>query len=218
MRNLLWLCLALFSFSRLTAALPADERLKELASTLPPGWAISMDQHKLELFRKEEVYVLSANRINAPVSMETSQQVGQRVRKFGKRGRCRVEYRLEEKWSDQRRAQAERKNAEIYETEKGLPAKYHIEQLRDKGLSRKGGQVYVGHTPEELRAIESFEQERKQLRQDLVSLPDHNSSHYSLFQVSIEGRDDDMHMVDPIQASQELYQVLNRMNEICKVP
>lgn len=112
MRNLLWLCLALLSISRLTAALPADERLKELASALPSGWAISMDQHKLELFRKEEVYVISENRINAPFSRETSQQLGEKMRKFGKRGGCRCEYRLDQVVSSNH-GPGKHKNAEI---------------------------------------------------------------------------------------------------------
>ncbi len=45
--------------------------------------------------------------------------------------------------------------------------------------------------------------------------PDYTTSSHSLFLMTEEGAQDDMHLVDPPEASRELYQVLNLLAETC---
>ena len=194
---------------------PSDARLDALRSALPAGWTLGLQERRLELSRGEEVYILVANRTNTPLFRESPEQTSQRIRAHGRPGRCRLEFRLEDLWPDSRWSEVEQKNAQVYRELAELPKKFGIQQLYSPSLSRKGTATYLAKTEAQSQKIREWQAEHDRLSGSLIRKPDYTTSNYGLFLLAQEGADDDMHQVDPPQASRELYQVLKQLSQSC---
>ena len=206
---LLWLLL-------LVAASAADDaRLSSLRSALPAGWTLTITGQRLELARSGPVWVLMENRINAPM---TPGDPGERIRRLGKEARSRLVFRVEKRWSAAQWRAARAQNAELERQIEGLPQKFAIVELYSARLSRKGEPTYVARSDEESRRVEQWRTERDRLRSRRVMLPNYTSSASSLFGAEREGADDEMHSVDPPEASRELFQVERQLRELCPNP
>ncbi len=193
-----------------------DPLIDRLAADLPRGWNLISGPDRLTIERKEKAWVLFENRINAPVSRETSAERSARIRKHGKESACRLVFRIEPRWTRERVLKARQANTEIEETIASLSRKHDIAHLRDDRLSRKGEDVYTPKTPEEEKRVEAYRKELRELRARQTEVPRLHSERHSLFFESAEGREDEYAIVDPPEASQESFEISRKMQQILK--
>lgn len=195
-----------------------DARLARLKDALPAGWTITMGKGStMALERTERAWVLFENRINAPVSRESPQERSERIRRRGRSVACRFVFRCEHRWSAEKARAAREKNAALDREIAGLPAKHGIARLRDAGLSRKGEDLYTPTNSDEEKGIASWRRERDELRAKRKPLPDFSSERASLFLESREGMEDDLRIVDPPAASEEMMAIERSMLELLPV-
>lgn len=197
------------------AADAEDALLEKLRARLPAGWTMTIQGDRLELARDEAVYILDENRINAPVSRETPEETSRRIRSHGRPAHCRLVFRLEPRWSEQRWQEAKARNAAIAQELQGLPERFGISRLYDARASRKGQPTYTARVPADSENVRAWQAEHERLSQTMVVLPDYASTRYCLFLSEHQGAEDDMHRVDPPQASRELFQLENELKELC---
>ena len=151
------------------------------------------------------------------MSRETPEERSARIRKHGKQLTCRFVLRSEPFWSAEKLGKARDANSALGQEIARLPEKHGISHLRNDRLSRKGGDVFTPTNADEEQKIADYMAERKALEKKYTSLPDFQSDKSALFLVSSEGMEDDMNIVDPPQASQEMYGILQKMQELLKV-
>ena len=90
-----------------------DALLARLESALPAGWTMVVRDDSIAIERREKVWVLWENRINAPLSRETDEERSARIRKLGQPTTCRIVFRAEERWTPERVAKARAANAAL---------------------------------------------------------------------------------------------------------
>lgn len=207
-----WLAVLLFLLAWPAAA---DDRLDLLMARLPAGWTLLLTNSQLELARQGEVYVLPENRINAPMSRATPEEISQRIRSHGRLGRCRLTFRLEPRWSEQRWTAVLATNQQIQTELNALPERFQITPLYSAALSRKGQPSYIPKDQADAARIQEWQAEHQRLSATFQPLPDHSTTLYSLFLTTREGAEDDLQIVDPPQASRELYQIETLLGEVC---
>jgi len=179
-----------------------DRVLDALSLALPGGWSLALGRDTLTIERREPVWVLAENRINAPMSRETADERSRRIRAHGTSCACRLVYRLEERWTGEQLADARAANAGIDRAVAALHA-----ESPDVSPSRKGDGFYVTQNAGDGGRVQAFMRERDALLARRRRLPDLHSERHSLFLVSREGVEDEMHLVDPPAASRELAEV-----------
>jgi hypothetical protein len=173
----------------------ADRLLDTLSRTLPEGWSLVLTGDTLTIARREPVWVLSENRINAPMSRETADERSRRIRAHGERSACRLVYRLDERWTDGQLADVRAANAEIDSSVAALYAAFP-----NVSTSRKGDDSFKTQNADDERRVQAFMKQRDALLARRRPLPDLHSERHSLFLVAREGGEDGMHFVDPPDA------------------
>ncbi|MGV8121654.1 MAG: hypothetical protein AB2L14_17985 [Candidatus Xenobiia bacterium LiM19] len=192
-----------------------DQALRKVEGSLPAGWVMYTEGDRLIIKRREPVWILTENRINAPVSSESSNERDDRIRKKGSKSDARLVFRMEKAWTPEKLRCAAITNETVKADLKALPGRLGVEKLMDESLSRKGEAVYKGRTDDEKKRIAAFYKERENIEKKLVKLPDYTSKQYSLFILLKEGAEDDFHRVFPGQASEEIYTVESLLRKYC---
>jgi|GEM_PF-1174949 len=192
-----------------------DQALRKVEASLPAGWVMYTEEDRLVIKRREPVWILNENRINAPVSLESSSERDDRIRKKGMKGYARLVFRMEKLWTPEKLRCAANTNETVKADLKALPGRHGVEKLVDKSLSRKGETVYRGRTDDEKKRIAAFNKERDSIEKKLVKMPDYTSKQYSLFLLIKEGAEDDFHSVTPGKASEEMYTVESLLRKYC---
>ncbi len=185
-----------------------DRTLDALSRALPDGWSLTQAGDTLTIERREPVWVLVENRINAPVTRETGDERSKRIRAHGRPGACRLAWRIEERWSAAKLADARAANAEIDRTVAALYARFP-----DVSPSRKGDDFFKTQNADDEKRVQAFVRERDDLLARRRHPPDLHSERHSLFLVSREGADDEMHSVDPPGALAEAERVVRTILE-----
>ena len=199
------------------AAAPApDATLGRLRAQLPQGWSMALTEGELTLVRAAKVHALFQNMINAPTSMESEEEVERRVVANGREVECKLVYRVEPRWGPERRQQARDANAALFAQLEALPAKMGVAALRHRLF--KGDEVFDPKTEDDKKRVAEYLQERKKLEEGVVALPELDTDRFSLFPKERSGVSDVYTLVAPAKASQEAYQVENRLRELCKRP
>jgi hypothetical protein len=191
----------------------ADGNINLIINNLPAGWVFTADKGDFIIFRKDSVLILSENRINAP--LENKEVKLNHIKEFGVKTQAKVIIHYENKWDFLRIQEAQIKNASIMDEIQKLPEKMKITSLLDSKLSRKGKPVYTAKNEKDQLCISNYYKEEERLEKKIVKLPDFNSQLYSLFIVSEDGKEDNMHYVYPTGASIELYTILSLFREAC---
>jgi len=192
-----------------------DLALRKVEGSLPAGWVMYTEEDRLVIKRREPVWILNENRINAPVSFESSSERDDRIRKKGRQGYARLVFRIEKAWTAEKMRCAAVTNEAVTADLKALPGRLGLEKLVDESLSRKGDTVYTGKTDDEKKRIAAFYIEKEKIKKSLVKLPDYTSKQYSLFLLQKEGAEDDFHSVAPGKASEEIYTVESLLKKYC---
>ena len=194
-----------------------DSLLTALKERIPQGWNVLLSEDELRIERKDSVWVLSENKINAPERIFSEGEEIERIKKYGKMMQSSFVFRLEDKWSEENIQSNKEKNENINEKVKVLPEKYGIVHLYDSSLSRKGNDVFIGNNEEERNRIHEYEVEKFKIEKGLIKIPDYNSEKYSLFLISKTGMEDEFHSVYPKEVSEEMYGIEKILNEVLRV-
>lgn len=182
----------------------SDDLLKKLETITPESWEITITDKKVTIKRKEPVWVLFENQINARMNMESEKKQIDRIKKHGKKTFSQLVYVIEEKWSDKKTDDVKEKNAAIEKRTIELQKKHGIVHLFDKALSRKGEDFYIAKTGEDKKRIENYKEEKQRLNKELIKLPDFYFDNYSFYLVKKIGGMDAFHIVYPETASVEM--------------
>lgn len=197
-----------FSIAQQSRFIDEDYLLVKVKELLPAGWEIfSHIKGVIVIQKNEPVYVMDENRINAPVSMETKEELEKRIKTYGKQVKPEFEFKYYNKLTDEYIESAKKHNDSIYNVVNSLPKKYKIENLRDNFASSKGETRFYGNTDEESERIKKYEIEKYNLLDKIIKLPDYNSENYSLYLDLIIGMDDQMHLVWPLESSSEMFKI-----------
>jgi hypothetical protein len=191
----------------------ADGNLNLVLNNLPKGWVFKEDKGFFKIFRKDSVLMLAENRINAPV--EKSEDRIKRIKEYGVKTLCEIVIRYENKWDFLKVQEAQIKNASTMDEINKLADKLKISSLLDPQLSRKNQAVYTPKNNKDKLNIANYYKEKERLEKTLIKTPDYTSQFYSLFNVSSNGMEDNMHIVYPSEASVELYTILSLFREVC---
>lgn len=198
------------------APAPNDATLEKLRAALPRGWTLSVGEAEVGAQRAGEVVVLFENRINAPLSRETEAGREARIRAHGKASPCRLVWRREPRWTAERRAAVTAANEAIAAQLSGLERKHGVDGLRDRSLSRKGGDFFRARTEEERRRVADYQREKSALEARIQPLPDCDTERASLFLASRSGVEDEHTVVAPAHASEEAARVERALRELCE--
>lgn len=191
----------------------SDQYISIVLNYMPKGWSFNAVGDKFILTSPDTVWVLEENRNNAPV--EKKEDLIKRIKESGIRVIPEIVIRYEDKWTPDKIQQSLIQNAAIDNEIAGLPEKYNITQLFDKKLSSKNHTVYTATNEKEKGLIVQFEKEKSSLLAKKVILPDFHTQKYSLFLISSQGKNDDMHVVYPDRPSLELYTIISTFREVC---
>jgi hypothetical protein len=202
-----------FAYAQKDSIIDGDEMLVKTAKLLPAGWTMLGYDEVLVIQREEIVYVLFENRINAPESMETIEEINKRIIKEGKKTRAKYVFSYCPKLNQMEIETIKNQNDSIQRIINSLPVKYNIEYLLDKFASSKGGEYYTGKTDEEKSRIEAYYKEKRNLIDEQKKIPNYNSEKYSLYLNIIIGEGDELHLVNPYEVSAEIYKIREILNE-----
>lgn len=202
------------AFGQENRFMTGDLLISKLKEMLPKGWEI-LSENKGEMIIQKDVniYVLDENRINAPLNIETKEQLETRIKKNGKQVKPHFEFRYYQKPDDEFINSAKNKNDSIFKVIESLPKKYKIEKLRDNFASSKGNDVYRGNTDEETERVRKYNIEKYNLLDKIIKLPDYISEKYSFYLDRIIGIEDQYHFVYPVEISEEMYSILKIIEE-----
>lgn len=185
-----------------------DYLLSKVNNSLPAGWEIFSPANDVIIVQRiEPVYLLDENRINAPESIESKEDLEKRIKKYGKQVKSIFQFKYYDKLTEENIESAKKLNDSIYIIVNSLPKKYKIENLRDNFVSSKGEVKFNGNTDEEIERIKKYEIEKYNLFDKILKLPDYNSEKYSLYLDISLGMEDEMHLVWPFEASSEMFKV-----------
>ncbi len=180
-----------------------DKVLKQIHESLPEGWQMVIKQDVLEISRGEEITLLYQNSINAPLSLETPQQKAERIKKYGKKVKSILRFRLEPLWDEQKIQTTQEHNRKIHDEINKLPEKLNITHLYNTFLSSKG-QVYFNEgTEQENNRVAEYQEQKKKLESKLIALPEYSTEKASLFLMDFNGVSDEYQQVFPESADRE---------------
>jgi len=187
--------------------------LMKLKNLLPAGWSINSSNDTLFIQKEDSAYVLYENRINAPVSIETRDEINMRIIKNGKCEKPRFIFRYYTKLDSNELATSIVLNIALQKIIYSLPQKYEIEHLRDKFAISKGEEIYVWKTDDEKKRIEDYYYEKNKRLNEIPRLPDFNSEKYSIYLDMVIGKEDQMQLVYPYEVNAEIYKIRQLLDE-----
>ena len=190
-----------------------DKNINLVLQNLPKGWQFIEDSGKFVISYKDSVFVLSENRIDAPV--ENRENRIKRIKEHGIKILPMIVIKYENKWEFIRIQEAMIKNSETMDEIKNLADKMNISRLYDPERSKKNQMIYAAKNKPDEIALTNYYKEKELLEKKIIKMPDYNTQFYSLFVVFKNGADDDMHIVYPSEASVELYSILALFRETC---
>lgn len=185
----------------------SDTLLKNLKTIIPENWETTIINRKITIKRKEAVWILFENKINAPMNMETEEEWVDRIKNSGKKTLSQLVYLIQEKWSDDKADDVKDKNSAIEKQIIELPIKHKISHLLNKFSSRKFETFYSATTEEDKTRIENYHYEKKKLKTEFIKYPDFHFGRYSFFLIEKTGATDDFHTVYPRTASVEMMRI-----------
>lgn len=191
-----------------TSELETDPAFIEIKAKLDPIWKVYIKKNLLYIERQEPVLVMPENKINAPVTTgETDSDKLARMKKFGMKMKPALIYQFQKRWTVNDSLEADLQREEILRKIQSLPKKYKIENLLDKELSRKGGEIYTPQTKKEKKKVKDYFNEKAKLEKKIPLLPDYHLTKFSLFLISKKGVNNEYAEVYPESVMGEFIQV-----------
>lgn len=185
-----------------------DENLNLILGKIPDGWSVEWQSDTLIFKRQGDVYSLYENKINAPVSYETDEEFGERVKAHGSKLEAKVIVKLYPRWTLEKFAEANTHNNRIISKVLELQNDYDILRLRKESPHSKAGYFFVPETGDDEDRIRDYQIIRLELERDLIDIPDHHSDHYSFYIISANSVATEFITIHPRSVSGETYIIL----------
>jgi hypothetical protein len=182
-----------------------DSLLEKLKNSLPKGWTMKIENDKLVIKCKEQVYLLYENKINAPKESETSEQREDKFKKYGKLVNSQFVFILKNKLSDKEIEGIKSDNKKIYTSISELQKK-----LKEIPVSWKDGNYWPRNKEEEIM-VSDFEKEKSKLESKIIKLPDYQSEKYALYLESEIGIETEFVSIFPEKCLEEMYKIKNEV-------
>lgn len=186
-----------------------DENLNLILEKIPDGWSVEWQSDTLIFKRQGDVYSLYENKINAPVSYETDEEFGERVKAHGSKIEAKVIVKLYHRWTPEKFAEANTHNNRIISKVLELQNDYDILRLRKESPHSKAGYFFVPETGDDEDRVRLFQIKKRELERELINIPDYHSEKFSYFISEIQGAEDEYVSISPQAASYEVYEILS---------
>lgn len=158
-----------------TNSLDNSQLHKILNDNLSSPWKYQDDGEKIVIQYQKPVWVLSENKINAPVNDESQQEKDERIKKYGQKVTLHIYLTYEKRWTQEEIEQTKRQNQRVYDDLTMLAENLHLTQ-RDF----KTGE-FVVKTAQEAESLKTFEKEKSTRLQYVKKIPDYHVGGVSLY-------------------------------------
>ncbi len=183
-----------------------DSLLMLLKMALPENWTAGFRSDTMTISRKETVYSLFENQINAPVNNLTRKELEEKIIKHGKKITPGFEFLIVPRFSDREIKAVLDANQIIQTAIQSLPEKHNIAHI---AVHRKGLTYYSPKTGDEKKAVEAYESELEELRKKITFLPVYHTDLFSLFLLRETGMTDEYTLIHPESVSEEMWKIKN---------
>ncbi len=191
----------------------SDAIISMIINYLPAGWTFTESNGFYIIQKTDSIWVLAENTLNAPA--EKKEEKIKRIKANGIKTVAKILVRYEKKWDFIKIQEVSFNNMSVNNEITALESKYNIAKLKDTKLSSKSKIVYTPLNEDDVKRINDYYAEKKQLEDKLIKSPDFSSQQYSLFVISKTGIIDEDHSVFPDKASVECYTIMALMREVC---
>jgi len=189
-------------------SIDTDQSLKNLQNALPQKWKIIINEKFFILEKDEEIYVLSENRINAPVKKETQSEKILKYKKYGKKIKPAISFRYEPVWSDQKLKENKTHNEMIQKKLDELSINFFSDNKKTAKNPTK---------PLPDKQYEEYEKQKTEIEKNLIPFPDFTTSKYYLFFAGNTVLDDEHHSVYPKTILEEIVKIKNLLKNFCLI-
>lgn len=163
---------------KLQDALATDTILYQIYNSLPAGWTMSMDESYITVFRVEKFALIENDCANLnPDSLPL----------FPRNETAFLRFLYEDKWDSQRIFWTSESNDSLNMLLASLPQQMGVTQLYDAEKSTRFNKVYTGKTKDEKNKVKKYYDRKSEIMQQITSLPNFNSSEFSLRLVQRNG-------------------------------
>jgi hypothetical protein len=184
-----------------------DSILKKMKSQIPNGWTMTINNSILFIEKTDSVrFIFNPNPdiINGPAPQNY-------------RGKYKISYRLEPKWTSQKRTQTRLTNDSINKEIEKLWGKYQVEKfyLLDPNSMSKEGPIkkFQPKTKDDSLKLKKYLAEKELLEsQYVIYIPDKCTEKYSLFDYYINYH---YTTIIPANAMDEIKKVTEMINKFC---
>lgn len=183
-----------------TIAPGEDPLLLQLVAAAPKGWTATCTATELRFARREHVWVLSENRMNALVAHENAAARQQRFQKNGTTCEMVLTCRLIPRWDAIDKAAADALSADIGARLASLAVELGVKDLLQQ--SRKGQPI--PRSDDEAKRLATYEERCAEIERLRPRFPDLQTARSSLFFESKQDYDDAFHETWPDEAVAEL--------------
>jgi hypothetical protein len=187
-----------------TADILRDSILILLGKSLPENWELKVYHDTLLIIRKNPVYCLFKNQINAPINTLSQKEQEERIKKYGMLINSRFVFLIVPVFSEKEMKTIHNINNDITEQTGLLPKKYQIEHL---AIKTKIGTIYRGKSQDDEKAVTAYEKEKDDFLKKQIMLPDYHTELFSLYIIKEEGMNDEYSLIFPSSASAEMWKV-----------
>ena len=185
-----------------------DSMLMRLKQDIPENWTADFRSDTMTISRKETVYSLFENQINAPINNLTGKELEEKIIKYGKVITPFFEFLIVPRFSDREIKAALKMNQIIQTATQSLPKKHNIAHI---AVHRKGITYYSPKTDDEKKAVEAYESELADLQKKIIPLPDFHAELFSLFLLKQIGIADEYTLIHPESATGEMWKIKNEV-------
>lgn len=163
---------------KLQQVLSSDTILYQIYNHLPAGWTMSMDESHITIFRVEKFAFIENDCDNLnPDSLSH----------FPKNETAFIRFLYEDKWDSERFFWTNESNDSLNMILASLPQQMGITHLFDAEKSTRFNKVYTGKTSDEKIKVKNYYARKNEIVQQITSLPNFNSSLFSLKLVERNG-------------------------------
>jgi len=194
---------------KLQKMLAADTILNQVYQHLPTGWQMSVDDTCIVVFRTGKY---------AFVESDCGNLTADSLDKLPRTETALIRFLYEEKWGSERLFWTRETNDSINILLGFLPQQMGVAHLLDKDKSTRFNQVYTGKTKAEKDKVAAFYKRKNELNRQITSLPNYNTTLYSLRQRQQTGMQRPGNCVYPRDVYKEVLGVNIVLMDYCENP
>jgi len=195
--------------NKLQKMLAADTILNQVYTHLPAGWQMSADDTCIIIFRTEKYTYVESDCGN--LKADSLENLPRTETAF-------IRFLYEDKWDSERLFWTRESNDSLNMLLGYLPQQMGVAHLLDTAKSTRFNRVYTGKTKSEKEKVAAFNKRRHELTRQISSLPNYNTTLYSLRQRQQTAMQRPGNCVYPRNVYKEMLGVNIVLMEYCENP